>query len=90
MTRKELAKRLEAVRLRCNALEPALRRLIEETDCLLTRVGYEDDADDLRITLQKLAERLDTQSTEISGYHLDRLEAKATFYEMITKEDESE
>ena len=90
MTRKDLAKRLEAVRLRCNALEPAHRRLIEETVDPVMRIFYEDDAYDFRDTLQKLAERLDTQSTKISGYHLDRLEVKAGFYEMITQTDESE
>lgn len=89
MTRKDLAKRLEAMQHRYNALEPALRRLIEETDCLVLRVTYEDDADNFRFTLQKLAERLDTQSTKISGYHLDRLETKLAFYEMITQPAES-
>lgn len=89
MKRKEPAKHLEAVRLRCNALVPALRGLIEETDCLVARVTYEDDADDLRYTQQKLAERLSIQNTKISGYHLDRLEMKLTFYEMITQPDES-
>lgn len=90
MTRKDLAKRLEAMQHRYNALEPALRRLIEETDCLVVRVTYENDADDFRPTLQRLAERLDTQSPKISAHHLDRLEMKAGFYEMITQTDESE
>lgn len=90
MTRKDLAKRLETMQRRYNALEPALRRLIEETDCLVVRVTYENDADDFRSTLQRLAERLDTQSPKISAHHLDRLEMKAGFYEMITQTDESE
>lgn len=90
MTRKDLAKRLEAMQHRYNALEPALRRLIEETDCLVVRVTYENDADDFRHTLQRLAERLSTQNPKISACHLDRLEVKAVFYEMITKTDESE
>lgn len=90
MTRKDLAKRLEAMQHRYNALEPALRRLIEETDCLVVRVTYENDADDFRDTLQKLAERLSTQSPKISAHHLARLEMKAGFYEMITQTDESE
>ena len=90
MTRKDLAKRLEAMQHRYNALEPAHSRLIEETVDPVMRIFYEDDAYDFRLTLQKLAERLDTQSTKISGYHLDRLEAKLAFYEMITQTDESE
>lgn len=89
MTRKDLAKRLEAMQHRYNALEPALRRLIEEMDCLVVRVTYENDVDDFRDTLQKLTERLDTQSPKISAHHLDRLEMKAGFYEMITQTDES-
>ena len=89
MTRKDLAKRLEAMQRRYNALEPALRRLIEETDYQVARVIYEDDVDDFRYTLQKLAERLSTQSPKISAHHLDRLEVKAGFFEMITQTDES-
>lgn len=90
MTRKDLAKRLEAMQHRYNALEPTLLRLIEKTDYQVARVIYEDDVDDFRYTLQKLTERLSTQSTKISGYHLDRLEMKAGFFEMITQTDESE
>lgn len=89
MTRKDLAKRLEAMQHRYNALEPALLRLIEKTDYQVARVIYEDDVDDFRYTLQKLTERLSTQNPKISAYHLDRLEVKAVFYEMITKTDES-
>lgn len=90
MTRKDLAKRLEAMQHRYNALEPAHRRLIEETVDPVMHIFYEDDAYDFRDTLQKLAERLSTQSPKISAYHLDRLEVKAVFYEMITQTDESE
>lgn len=90
MTRKDLAKRLEAMQHRYNALEPALLRLIEEMVCLVVRVTYENDVDDFRHTLQKLTERLSTQSPKISAHHLDRLEMKAGFYEMITQTDESE
>lgn len=90
MTRKDLAKRLEAMQHRYNALEPAHRRLIEETDNPVTRIFYEDDVYDFQNTLQKLTERLGTQSPKISAYHLDRLEVKAVFYEMITQTDESE
>lgn len=90
MTRKDLAKRLEAMQHRYNALEPALLRLIEAMDCLVVRVTYENDVDDFRDTLQKLPERLSTQSPKISAHHLDRLEMKAGFYEMITQTDESE
>lgn len=90
MTRKDLAKRLEAMQHRYNALEPALLRLIEKTDYQVARVIYEGDVDDFRYTLQKLAERLSTQSPKISAYHLDRLEVKAGFFEMITQTDESE
>lgn len=89
MTRKDLAKRLEAMQRRYNALEPAHRRLIEETDNPVTRIFYEDDAYYFRDTLQKLADRLSTQSPKISAHHLDRLEMKAGFYEMITQTDES-
>lgn len=90
MTRKDLAKRLEAMQHRYNALEPAHRRLIEETVDPVMRIFYEDDTYDFRDTLQKLTERLSTQSPKISAYHLDRLEVKAGFYEMITQTDESE
>lgn len=90
MTREYITNRLEAMQRRYNALKPALRRLIEKTDNPVTRIFYEDDAYDFRDTLQKLAERLSTQSPKISAYHLDRLEVKAVFYEMITKTDESE
>lgn len=89
MTRKDLAKRLEAMQHRYNALEPALLRLIEKTDYQVARVIYEDDVDDFRYTLQKLTERLSTQSPKISAHHLDRLEVKAVFFEMITQTDES-
>ena len=89
MIRADLINRLEAMQRRYNALEPAHRRLIEKTDNPVTRIFYEDDAYDFRDTLQKLAERLSTQSPKISAYHLDRLEVKAVFYEMITKTDES-
>lgn len=90
MTRKDLAKRLEAMQHRYNALEPAHRRLIEETVDPVKRIFYEDDVYDFRHTLQKLAERLSTQNPNISAHHLDRLEMKAGFYEMITQTDESE
>jgi|GEM_PF-2073250 hypothetical protein len=90
MTREYITNRLEAMQRRYNVLEPALRRLIEKTDNPVTRIFYEDDAYDFRDTLQKLAERLSTQSPKISAYHLDRLEVKAVFYEMITQTDESE
>lgn len=90
MTRKDLAKRLEAMQHRYNALEPAHSRLIEETVDPVTRIFYEDDAYDFQDTLQKLTERLSTQSPKISACHLDRLEMKAGFYEMITQTDESE
>lgn len=90
MTREYITNRLEAMQRRYNALEPAHRRLIEKTDNPVTRIFYEDDAYDFRDTLQKLAERLSTQSPKISAYHLGRLEVKAVFYEMITQTDESE